>query len=332
MWNRNEPDHLFLFITVSIVIHFVLFILIPYGSLNVMGNNEGAGDYEFIQMVEYRTESIENSKSTNINNDTVTEKTNQNNQEDEIEEELIDEPQDEEVEIENQVNEDVKEEARESEETNISEETNVQEQSGDSRNNSENVQNTEETAVDNEENITNDSTSTSDNDIISSEDSDMEVNVSESKNTEETPSNDTDNNNDNQNDDTDNSNSSVNEDSENNNVATEEEETTPPLPTAGELTLGAPRPAYPKDLVGQAVSGVVLLRVHVSSSGEVETIRMMKTSGIEQMDRVASKTVELGWDFKQYKQPYAMDIRIEYTINENGNPRVSTSQGNLVFK
>lgn len=106
----------------------------------------------------------------------------------------------------------------------------------------------------------------------------------------------------------------------------------PPPPSAGELIFGAVPITYPKDLVGKAVTGTVEIQVHVSSSGLIEGIEIIKSSGVEQMDRVSRLTIEHGWQFKKYQQPYSMSITVDFQIDESGNPFVTYTEGNLLFR
>lgn len=112
----------------------------------------------------------------------------------------------------------------------------------------------------------------------------------------------------------------------------EEKPAPPPPPTAGDLIIGAPVPAYPKDLVGQALKGKVILEVNVDSSGKVNTVDILESSEIEQMDRTAKLTLERGWQFKNYKQSYSIVITVDYYVDENGNPKVEIQNDRLTFK
>jgi TonB family protein len=105
-----------------------------------------------------------------------------------------------------------------------------------------------------------------------------------------------------------------------------------PTPTAGELILGSPCPIYPKDLIGEAVMGNVTLLVHVQVNGEIEWVEIIQSSGNEKMDKTASLTLERGWKFKSYKQPYSLVIIVEYKFDNDGNPDVDVKQGKLTFK
>lgn len=294
---KKDPDRLFLYITLSLALHLILFLLFPYGELRVLGDNTGEQEYGFIQMVEYSVEvpdiSQDNNKSNSNENIPVEDRV----EESEIEEEEQKSSIDEDIEIPEPetIEEEVIEEAVIEEKEIIVEK----------------IEKAEEIVED--KNLIEDSTigNSLEDEIITSEESDLEIEMDKSSTDDlQTESTDT--------------------------VATAEKEETPPPPppppTAGELIIGAPRVAYPKDLVGKAITGLVELQVHISSSGIIEVIEITKTSGIEQMDRVARLTIEHGWQFAKYQQPYSMIITVDFQIDANGNPEVKVSQGNLVFK
>jgi TonB family protein len=105
----------------------------------------------------------------------------------------------------------------------------------------------------------------------------------------------------------------------------------PPPPGSGELVLSFPKPYYPKDLVGEARSGTVELEAFVNLDGVIDRIEISNSSGIEKMDRNAILTIERGWKFKSYKKSYSIIILVEFLMDEKGNSRVNVELGKVKF-
>lgn len=313
---KKDPDHLYIFLAFSIILHLILFLILPYGELRVLGNNGDSQEYGFIQMVEYREENSQSSQGNNANPITIRDIQENSSIEEVIDEhaEMIKESEDIKIEEETiekiNVPEDIVEDKNDIEDT-VNEPENEMETDSEP----EQIENIEEISDVVEEDSLNSNDSTN-SDILTSDESDIEVEINSN---DEQPEQESINNSSNNN--------------ENGGEVVENVATLPsPPPTAGELTIGAPPVAYPKDLVGQAVSGTVEIQVHISSNGEIDDLEIIQSSEIEQMDRVAELTIRHGWQFRNYQEGYSMKILVEFLIDENGNPLVNVSQGNLVFK
>ncbi|MGM0420729.1 MAG: TonB family protein, partial [Bacillota bacterium] len=111
---------------------------------------------------------------------------------------------------------------------------------------------------------------------------------------------------------------------------TQTEEETPPSP--GELIQTSPLPVYPKDLVGDAQTGTVLIEANISPEGEIISVEVEESSGIDSMDRNALSTVERGWSFRTYNRPYFMTIEVTYNVDERGNPLIDVQLLDISFE
>jgi protein TonB len=105
----------------------------------------------------------------------------------------------------------------------------------------------------------------------------------------------------------------------------------PPPPTSGDLINLVVTPAFPKDLVGTRSEGQVRLIAEVSRQGTVNNITIQESSGFESMDRVALMTVERGWTFKEYQQPYRIPVLVNYYFDESDNTQVEVELGEVQF-
>ncbi len=106
----------------------------------------------------------------------------------------------------------------------------------------------------------------------------------------------------------------------------------PPPPTSGNLVSLLEQPVFPKDLVDKNASGVVELEVTITTEGQVYNVQLIKSSGYKTMDRVAELTIERGWRFESYQQPYLIPIKVRYYADENNNEQIDVSLGEVVFK
>ncbi|MFW6381925.1 MAG: TonB family protein, partial [Bacillota bacterium] len=107
-------------------------------------------------------------------------------------------------------------------------------------------------------------------------------------------------------------------------------EESPPAP--GELIQQSPLPIYPKDLVGGSETGKVIVEASVSEDGEVQSVSVIESSGIESMDRNAQSTVENGWSFRSYNKSYIMEIEVIFEVDERDNPVIDVDLLDLKFE
>src|SRR5690554_6951246 len=61
---KKDHDRFSLFVFISIVIHIVVFIVIPFGNFSVMGNRGEIEEYGFLQIVEYESEITQPNSTT----------------------------------------------------------------------------------------------------------------------------------------------------------------------------------------------------------------------------------------------------------------------------
>jgi len=290
---KQEPNSLYLYIALSLIIHLLFLIIVPYGRLSVMGSSpDGQGQgYGFIQLVEYRGE--------------ISDRRSQSESRENTQARTVVEKKEPEPEIQ-EIREEREEVRREEVISPPAKTTVVKEETPPAPVEESPVEKIEETLVEKSPAIDDGA------EILTSEESDLEIEINVE--TRDEPD------------------KQVRESSPAVEEKTETPPPPPPPPSAGELIFGAAPITYPKDMVGQAVTGTVEIQVHISSSGLIEAIEINKSSGIEQMDRVARLTIEHGWQFRQYQQPYSMTITVDFQIDEAGNPDVKVSQGNLVFR
>lgn len=275
---NNDRSKLFLYVTISLIFHLLLFYFFPFGYLQGFSNEEASGEnFGYVQYVEYKTQS---NQKTEEETKPEPEEVSEENQKKEIEE-----PEEEIEEEEVEPEEEVEEDTTDQEDVEITQDKNVQEE-------------VEETENEQEQ------------EIISSEESESEVKVKQEEKPTEEPEEE------------------IEEELE---PEEEVEETPPPPPTAGELIGLSPKPVYPKYLVSEAKNGKVGLSVQVDPNGEVENIIITNSSNTESMDRNARLTIENGWEFRNYKQRYKINVTVNYNIDNNGNPNVNIEIGKVNF-
>lgn len=96
--------------------------------------------------------------------------------------------------------------------------------------------------------------------------------------------------------------------------------------------LGAPTPAYPKELMGTNSEGIVKIKVNIDTNGFIKKTEIAQSSGIEDFDITAKLTIERGWKFKQTGNDYSLIIEVTFLIGEQGNPNVSVNIDDPVIK
>ncbi|CAI9085041.1 energy transducer TonB [Candidatus Methylacidiphilum fumarolicum] len=93
---------------------------------------------------------------------------------------------------------------------------------------------------------------------------------------------------------------------------------------AGKMTMPGylrnPAPAYPAAAKAAGHQGLVILRVHVSSSGYPTSVTIGKSSGYPELDQAAENTVKKFWRFKPPTMlglpiDVDVDIPIRFKIN-----------------
>ena len=109
---------------------------------------------------------------------------------------------------------------------------------------------------------------------------------------------------------------------------TEIEEEPPPPGAADTIPDGNPKPAYPKDLQADQLSGTVELKISINIHGELENIEIINSSGYDAMDQIAINTIEIAWDFNAFNDPYT----VESEINFKENTDVEVEMKNLIFR
>lgn len=100
-------------------------------------------------------------------------------------------------------------------------------------------------------------------------------------------------------------------------------------PTAKDLVGLMESPTYPKDL--SEAEGTIKLMALISSTGVINKIKIIESSGYDSMDRVAQLTVEHGWEFREFSSAYKIPITIEYKIDEQKNKKVQVELGEIEF-
>lgn len=311
----KESNRFAVYMTISLIIHLLLLLFFPFGSLNIMGNNENTREFSFIQIVEYQVES----KTTKPAKPVMKIVKPEPKLEPEPESEVKPEPK---PKVEPQVEPKPKPKAEPKPEPKTEPKPKPEPKKVEPE-----VKPKPEPKPKVEPEVKPEPmTEPESKKIISSEQSDVEIEVEKKTITEGEPQPEPD-------------------------VETEQEAepdvepavepeveekktppSPPPPPTAGDLIIGAPALIYPKDLVGEGLDGKVELVVHVRANGQVEKVEVLNSSGIEQMDRTASLTLERGWKFKSYKQPYSIVITVEYKIDDEGNTQVDVKYGKLTFR
>jgi len=100
-------------------------------------------------------------------------------------------------------------------------------------------------------------------------------------------------------------------------------------PTAKDLVGLMEAPTYPKDL--SEAEGTTKLTALISSTGMINKIKIIESSGYDSMDRVAQLTLKHGWEFREFSSAYKIPITIEYKIDEQNNKKVQVELGEIKF-
>lgn len=300
---KNKSSKLVVYIIISLVFHLVFFYIFPLGNLaGVAGGEETEEDFGYIQVVEYQPPT----QTTDAEGDAEERETGQE-EKDEVESEETneDEKQEEDIEKEEEIEE---EEGADEQETETETENNEtsEEEKAENETEGEQTDNGEQNETNGEE------------EVLSSEESDTEVNVEDDDEQAE---------NEKSSDEGDNG-----AEEEDDSSDEDEEEAPPPPPTSGELISASPSPAYPKDLIGESITGTVVLKADVSSSGEIKEVQITKESEVEQINRTARLTIERGWQFRSYNQGYSIPITVKFEIDDAGNPDIEVELGEVSFE
>ncbi|SDL07043.1 energy transducer TonB [Halanaerobium congolense] len=107
------------------------------------------------------------------------------------------------------------------------------------------------------------------------------------------------------------------------------ESTSSKPPTAKDLVGLMESPTYPKDL--SEAEGTTKLMALISSTGMINKIKIIESSGYDSMDRVAQLTLKHGWEFREFSSAYKIPITIEYKIDEQNNKKVQVELGEIEF-
>lgn len=318
MPNKHNKNNLFLYIGISVILHLLILYFLPIGFLQ--GNDQSEGelqDYGYVQLVNYQPSPLQ-----------VNEPEPEVEEIEEAEEETVEEIKEpEEIEEETPIEEEITEEPTEVAE-NEPEELNEEI----AENNEKEINEAEETAEEAAEPVeevqesveeTADDGTQEEENIMSSEESESEIEVvQEQQNTEESASVEKEQT------------QSEESSEESREQAVQEEEKNPlppPPPTSGNLINLVVTPTFPKDLVGTRSEGQVRLIAEISRQGTVNNITIQESSGFESMDRVALMTVERGWIFKEYQQPYIIPVLVNYYFDESDNTQVDVELGEVQF-
>jgi protein TonB len=330
MPNKHDKNNLFLYIGISVILHLLILYFLPIGFLQGNAQSEGElNDYGYVQLVNYQPSPIQvNEPEPEAE---VNEPVEEVEEIEEAEEETVEEIEEpKEIQEEQPIKEEITEETTETAE-NEPEELNEE-----IVENNEEVTEVEETAEETVEEAaepveevqesveeTADEGTQEEENIMSSEESESEIEVvQEQQNTEESASVEQEQTQ---------SEESSEESSEQTVQKEENNPPPPPPPTSGDLINLVVTPAFPKDLVGTRSEGQVRLIAEVSRQGTVNNITIQESSGFESMDRVALMTVERGWTFKEYQQPYRIPVLVNYYFDESDNTQVEVELGEVQF-
>ncbi len=332
MPNKHDKNNLFLYIGISVILHLFILYFLPIGFLQGNARSEGElNDYGYVQLVNYQPSPVQVDEPEEEAEVDQTEDEIQDIEDDEKEvetEDIIEEPEEieEEQVVEENIEEEIEEEAIE-EEREIVEELTEEPQENIEEEIDEVVENTEEIIEQAEEEAAEDNVDDGvqeEENIMSSEESESEIEVEqEEQNTQESADEEQEQQ----------QSSESSEESSEQSVQEEEENTPPPPPppTSGDLINLVVTPAFPKDLVGTRSEGKVRLIAEISRQGNVDNITIQESSGFESMDRVALITVERGWTFKEYQQPYRIPVLVNYYFDESDNTQVDIELGEVEF-
>ncbi len=289
----HDKDRLYLYIIISLIIHLSLILFLPFGFINgiVDGKGDSDRDFGFVQLVEFEE----------IKEEEITEKVVESKKYDKKEEKK-EEPQKEEKATVKDISE-------------KNNKTELEKKAEPKKNNTKKIETNKADEINTE--------SKQKNEIISSEESDMEIEIAkENKNNKKEEVEEK---------------KEIKQEENLEKVEKEKEieppppPPPPPPPEAGDLINLSPKPYYPKDLVGQALSGEVGMRVSIDNLGNIKSVDVNTPSGIDAMDRNARLTIERGWKFKSYKKEYQIDINIKYSIDNNGDSKVDVKLGKINF-
>lgn len=100
-------------------------------------------------------------------------------------------------------------------------------------------------------------------------------------------------------------------------------------PTSKDLVGLIELPTYPKDL--SEAEGTTKLMALISSTGMINKIKIIESSGYDSMDRVAQLTLEHGWEFREFSSAYKIPITVEYKIDGQNNKKVQVELGEIEF-
>ena len=321
-----KENKLYKYILISLLIHALILFAFPLANRAGIGDENESQDFGFIELVEYKTitqtsqEAGENQKA---------EKENAEEKSENIEQEKnIDKEEEPEIEIDEEIEtseepEKIVEEANN--EVTEDESSNVENQSDDT--NSQEVEteseNTEESTEKKDIASKND-----DSEVISSDESDVEMEVEEKSESEKESKKEEQKEEDSEIDSEDESNKQETTSEE----EKKEEEPPPPPPTSGELIARSITPQYPKDLIGENKKGTVEFMVNVDKTGEITNLTITNSSEIEKIDKTSRLAIERGWEFKSYNMAYSIPIVVDFKINDAGNPVIDVNLGEVDFK
>ncbi len=325
MPNNNDDKKLLLYVSISIILHFLILYFLPIGFLHGSAQSESdLNDYGYVQLIDYQPAPIEEEtaeEDTELTEDPAAEELQELEEEieeteekPEPEEQEIEELSEPEPEVEPETEAALEEPLEEIEETETAEEVEtepevVQELESEPEPEPENeVEETETEVMASEE-------SESEVEVVQEEDASQDEVVEE--NTDSAAEEE----------------SAVEEDTEENDNTVQEEKIPPPPPppTSGDLIGLIEPPTFPKDLVGSRSEGTVSLMVEISPGGTVNNIEIIESSGYDSMDRVAQLTLEHGWQFKEYQQAYKIPVSVRYYIDQSDNSQVEVDIGQVDF-
>ncbi|ADQ14695.1 TonB family protein [Halanaerobium hydrogeniformans] len=310
MPNKNDQNKLLKYIILSLIFHLIIIYIIPIGFMHGSAQSNGQlSDYRYIQMVDYQpslpdVDQVEPEAEAEAEEEEVVEE--------EIDE--VDDPVEEEIdEVDDPVEEEIEEQVIE-EDIEIEEEEIIVDEPS------------EEIAEEAVEDIIEEDIAEEVQEIIAAEESELEIEIDQDQDTaSDTEQIEQEESETQQESEVEQESETVEE------TAVEEEPPPPPPPTSGDLVNLIVAPAFPKDLVGSRSEGVVKLSAEVSRQGEIREVDIVESSGYESMDRVAAITIERGWTFKEYQQPYRIPVTVEYYIDDSDNTQVEVELGEIQF-
>lgn len=312
MPNNNDQNKLLKYIVLSLIFHLLIIYIIPIGFMHGSAQSDGQlNDYRYIQMVDYQPSPLDAEQvEPEAEEDEEIVEEDLAETDDPVEEE-IEEAEEEIIEADDPVEAEIEEELVEEDIEIEEEEILVEEPS----------EEITDAAIDEiiEEDITEEV-----EEIITAEESEMEIEVEpeeaasdSEREAEEIEAQEE---------------SEAQQESQTaEETIVEEEPPPPPPPTSGDLINLIVAPTFPKDLVGSRSEGTVQLSAEISRQGEVRAVDIIESSGYESMDRVAAITIERGWTFKEYQQPYRIPVIVKYYIDESDNTQVEVELGEIQF-